>query len=199
MSNIRHLIVTTAAGLWLTACTQAEPATDEGAPQTAQEEAGLASVAMTETAGCMEGPVAQFGRYVGDWNIEDSQLGQDGVWSPGAGARWNFTCLGNGVAIQDFWMPNGGGIGTNLRAYNPETGKWEIAWAVAGQPGFAEITAQLDDADNIVMEYVSPIPNPLRRITFFPPTEEGWNWKLEISQDEGATWLEVYRIKATPR
>ncbi len=27
---------------------------------------------------CMEGPMAQFGRYVGDWNIEDESLAQDG-------------------------------------------------------------------------------------------------------------------------
>jgi hypothetical protein len=48
------------------------------------------------------------------------------------------------------------------------------------------------------MHYVAPIPTPLRKITFFPPDENGWNWKLEFSNDAGATWFEVYRIKATP-
>jgi hypothetical protein len=28
--------------------------------------------------------------------------------------------------------------------------------------------------------------------------ESGWKWKLEFSNDEGETWFEVYRIKATP-
>jgi hypothetical protein len=32
---------------------------------------------------------------------------------------------------------------------------------------------------------------------FFPPDENGWNWKLEFSSDGGESWLEVYRIKAT--
>ena len=46
---------------------------------------------------CMEGPLAQFGRYIGDWNIEDSSLAQDGSgWQDGQGARWIFSCLGNG-------------------------------------------------------------------------------------------------------
>jgi len=45
---------------------------------------------------------------------------------------------------------------------------------------------------------VAPLPSPLRRITFFPPDETGWNWKLEFSQDDGETWTEVYRIRATP-
>ena len=63
----------------------------------------LASVGMDKTEGCMAGPIAQFGRYIGDWNIADETLSrEDGkTWIPGKGARWNFTCLGNGTAIQD--------------------------------------------------------------------------------------------------
>jgi hypothetical protein len=148
---------------------------------------------------CMQGPLAQFGQYIGDWNIEDSQLAQDGSgWQPGQGARWIFTCLGNGTAIQDFWLPANGAIGTNLRTYHPETGTWEIAWAVDKLPGFAHIRAEMNPAGNIVMHYVAPLPTPLRRITFFPADENGWKWQLEISSDEGATWVEVYRITATP-
>jgi hypothetical protein len=150
--------------------------------------------------GCMEGPLEQFGRYIGDWNIEDESLAQDGSgWGPGNGARWIFSCLGNGTAIQDFWVPNGGPVGTNLRTWNTETESWDIAWTIKGIPsGFAHIQANEDEKGNIVMNYKSPIPDPLRKITFFPPDENGWNWKLEFSSDAGETWTEVYRIKATP-
>lgn len=148
---------------------------------------------------CMQGPLAQFGRYIGDWKIEDSQFAQDGSgWNSGPGARWIFSCLGNGTAIQDFWLPPDGSIGTNLRSYNPDTGMWDIAWAINTAPGLAQIAAKQDDAGNIVMHYVAPIPNPLRRITFFPPDDTGWNWQLEMSWDEGENWTEVYRIRATP-
>lgn len=149
--------------------------------------------------GCMEGPMAQFGRYLGDWKIEDSRLSQDGSgWSAGEGARWIFSCLGNGTAIQDFWLPPDGKVGTNLRTYYPETGTWEIAWAITGVPGFSHIRAEQDDNANIVMHYVAPLPTPLRRITFYPPDNTGWDWKLEFSSDNGETWFEVYRIRATP-
>lgn len=147
---------------------------------------------------CMEGPLAQFGRYIGNWSIEDSSLSpQTGQWEAGKGAQWNFVCLG-GMSIQDFWLPADGRVGTNLRTWNEEKGTWDIAWAVTGAPGFTHITAQQDDAGNIVMRYVSPKPDPDRRITFFPPDESGWKWKLEITQDGGENWLEVYRISATP-
>ena len=119
------------------------------------------------TEACMEGPLAQFGQYIGDWKIEDSSLAQDGSgWSEGQGARWIFTCLGN-------------------------------AWSVDQLPGFSHIRAELNEEGNIVMHYVDPRPTPLRRITFFPADESGWKWKLELSNDDGANWFEVYRITAT--
>jgi len=149
-------------------------------------------------AGCKQGPLAQFGQYLGDWRIEDSRLSREtGLWEPGQGARWIFSCLGDGTAIQDFWIPSGGPVGTNLRTYSDETGSWDIAWAIKGVPGFAHIVAKQNVAGEIVMEYRSPVQNPPRRITFYPVDKEGWNWKLEFSFDGGDSWTEVYRIKAT--
>lgn len=157
------------------------------------------SVPVNDGTPCMEGPLEQFGRYLGDWDIEDSRLGDDGSeWLPGAGAKWNFVCIGNGTAVQDFWMPSGGGVGTNLRTYNAETESWDIAWTFTGMAGFAHIQAAENESGHIVMHYKSPLPDPLRRITFFPPDQTGWSWKLEVSSDEGNSWTEVYRIAATP-
>ena len=151
------------------------------------------------TEACMQGPMAQFGQYIGDWKIEDSQLAQDGSsWSEGNGARWIFTCFGNGTAIQDFWLPANGNIGTNLRTYNADTESWEIAWTVDKLPGFTHIRAQQNDDGEIVMHYVSPTQTPMRRIIFFPVDASGWKWALEFSNDAGETWFEVYRITATP-
>lgn len=158
------------------------------------------SVPIGTREACMDGPLAQFGQYIGDWDIEDSQLSPDGKeWTAGAGARWNFICLGDGTAIQDFWIPNDGPVGTNLRTWNTATESWDIAWAIKGLPGFAHIQAKMDESGNVVMHYKSPLPNPLRQITFFPADSNGWHWKLEVSSDEGANWTEVYRIEATRR
>ena len=161
---------------------QAEPSVPTGSPED-----------------CMSGPMAQFGRYIGNWKIEDSQLSRDGTsWAPANADRWNFVCIGNGTAIQDFWLPDNGTVGTNLRTWNPDTASWDIAWAVTGLPGFAHITASMQEDGRIVMYYKNPVPNPLRRITFYPPDEHGWRWTQEWSTDDGETWFEVYRIKATP-
>lgn len=153
-------------------------------------------VIMDENAGCLSGPIEQFGRYLGNWDIRDQQLNQDGTWTEQPGAKWNFMCVGNGIAVQDFWMPNNGGMGTNLRIHDAETGKWDIAWTSTGAPGFSHITAEELENGNILMHYVNPIETP-RRITFFPPTKDAWNWHQEMSFDGGATWTIVYKIEAT--
>jgi len=149
-------------------------------------------------AACMDGPLAQFGRYIGNWDIADSQLSEDGTeWTDGEGAQWNFVCIGNGTAVQDFWMPANGAVGTNLRIYNTVTENWDIAWAIKGLPGFAYIQATQNADGDVIMHYKTPVPTPLRRITFFTPDEGGWNWTMEYSTDKGETWFEVYRIRAT--
>lgn len=148
---------------------------------------------------CMEGPMAEFGRYVGDWTITDVGLKPDGsAWEPGPGARWVFKCIGDGTAVQDFWMPNNGGYGTNLRTYNPDTGAWEIVWATKGLNGLMHIAASLDDDGNVVMDILKPEQPQPRRIIFFAPDDGGWSWVQQWSFDDRETWVDVYRIRATP-
>jgi len=153
----------------------------------------------TDKSNCMKGNVAQFGRYIGDWKITDETLAKDGSgWGPGTGARWIFACVGPGLAIQDYWMPNAGGFGTNLRTYNPDTDRWEIVWAAGRLNGLMHISAKQNDAGDIVMDIVKPVQDPPRRIIFFAPDESGWNWVQQWSFDNGETWTDVYRIRATP-
>lgn len=162
-------------------------------------QAGEAPVLLGGKGACMQGPVAQFGRYIGDWKIEDESFAKDGSgWSPGNGARWIFSCVGDGVAVQDFWMPTGGGFGTNLRTYNPDTESWEIVWTADKLNGLSHISAQQNNDGNIVMDILKPVPDPPRRIIFFAPDENGWHWSMQMSFDAGETWTDVYRIEATP-
>ncbi len=171
---------------------------------TADAEGDLSAVLMGQSEGCMTGPMAQFGRYIGDWDIVDQGLQPDGkTWKPGNGARWNFTCVGDGIAVQDFWMPNRAedspppGVGTNLRIYDPKTEQWDIAWTATSTPGLAHIRAKQNQDGNIIMHWVSPEQTPPRRITFFEPCGDSWDWLLEMSFDEGESWRAVYKIKAS--
>lgn len=159
----------------------------------------LATHVIAEDNACQQGPLAQFGRYVGDWKITDQQLAQDGSgWTPGAGARWVFKCVGDGKVVQDYWMPNEGGWGTNLRTYNADTRKWEIVWAAATQNGLMHISAAVQDDGSIKMDVLKPEQSPPRRIRFMTPDDSGWDWVMEMLFDGNENWTAVYKIRATP-
>ncbi|MBT5765599.1 MAG: hypothetical protein HOI58_01955 [Kordiimonadaceae bacterium] len=63
------------------------------------------ATAMNKVEGCMNGPVNEFGQYIGDWNILERRLGQDGEWtatnSP-AMARINAVKQDNGSIIMHY-------------------------------------------------------------------------------------------------
>jgi len=167
----------------------------------------LDDLLLDHPSACLNGQVAQFGRYVGDWDIAQQTVSADGkTWTKGNGARWKFVCIGGGKAVQDYWIPNHpngdaflAGFGSNFRVYDPQNDKWDTVWAGPGGPSFTHISGRQNAEGNIVMHWVSPVQDPRRRITFFAPTADGWNWLLEMSYDEGATWQSVYKIEATKR
>ena len=148
---------------------------------------------------CLDGPMEQFGRYVGDWKITDQNFARDGSgWTPGKGARWIFKCIGDGTAVQDYWKPNDGGWGTNLRTYNPDAEKWEIVWAATGLKGLMHIEAKQAEDGSVIMDVLKPKPDQPRRIIFYPPDEEGWSWQQEWWFEQSQAWVPVYKIRATP-
>lgn len=167
----------------------------------------LTDLLLDHKAACLNGPVRQFGRYVGDWTITEQVAYGDGkTWRPGNGARWKFTCVGGGKAVQDYWIPNGDdgnphltGFGSNFRIYNPQNNSWDITWAGPAIPSFTHMRAREDTDGNMVLNWISPEQDPMRRVTFFAPDPTGWDWLLEISYDGGNTWTPVYKIRATPR
>ncbi len=62
-----------------------------------------------------------------------------------------------------------------------------------------QIEATQQDDGSVLMNILSPTQTPPRRIRFFPPDDTGWNWVQQLSLDDGKTWVDVYRIRATTR
>jgi len=146
---------------------------------------------------------AQFGQLVGQWTIRDENRQPDGSWVEGAGAEWNWYYVLDGYAVQDDWIapipnaPDGGPsmqYGTNLRIYNPQAQQWEMAWTSSTGPSIATFTAT-QEGDSLVMLGIFAAGRP-NRITFFDITENTFEWKLEIQQ-QNESWQEMYRIHGT--
>ena len=148
---------------------------------------------------------AQFGRLVGDWDIRDESLQQDGTWKAGNGARWTWRAILNGGAIQDDWIapapdveaPNGRRMyGTNIRIYNAKEARWEMAWA-SNPGGKIDTFHATADGDDMVMR--GEFAGADTRITFFDIKADAFSWKMEQRKDAETPWQEVYRIFGTRR
>lgn len=141
----------------------------------------------------------QFASLLGSWEIDDYQLGADGNWQAGAGANWHWYTILDGFAIQDDWvapiLDAQGKItryqhGTNIRTYNPQKKRWEMAWI--SNTGQQVDTFTATKVDNTIV--MSGVFNGRdAKITFYDLKQDSFQWKLEFKSDKGE-WSEVYRI-----
>jgi len=140
-------------------------------------------------------------QLLGHWQISDQSLDANGDWQPGPVADWHFYPILNGHAIQDDWISppaseaepaNGRQYGTNIRIYNPQQQRWELAWAsVKGQQ--IDTFEATEQQGRIVM--TGEFNGRSSRITFFAITAASFHWKLEFENPEDSSWQEVYRIQ----
>ncbi len=151
--------------------------------------------------------LAHMENMIGRWAIEDWALGQDGEWAPGVGADWDFYYTLDGYAIEDIWVqpPRSVAVddetkrtvGVNLRKYDPVAKKWVMAWLTKGAGDVQTFSATSDDQQLVMLEDKQNAQGSIRRITFYNMVGPTFDWRMEISRDEGETWNEVYRIKGT--
>jgi hypothetical protein len=138
---------------------------------------------------------------IGEWAITTETRQQDGTWADSDPARWNFYFILDGHAIQDDWIDLGAPLGdppvpqrgTNIRVYDPAEGRWEMAWIANNTRSMSTYTATNEADGSVVMRDLWGVPS-MRRITFFDMREDRFEWKLEITPDQGETWTEVFRI-----
>lgn len=153
----------------------------------------------------------QFGQFAGRWAITDETLQPDGTWKAGpVKSEWDWHYILDGYAIQDDWISPVPGValpekqeirqyGTNLRIYNPKEKRWDLAWLANTGMKIDAWRAHYEDGKIIMDTDVKRVTkdNPegySQRITFYDIQKKTFEWKIEFSKDDGATWAEVYRI-----
>jgi hypothetical protein len=147
---------------------------------------------------------AQFAFLVGQWDCTTRSMKADGSGEVEGQATWTGYWILDGWAIQDDWesaRPDGGVFrGTNIRSFNPQTGKWDNRWLASGTLQWKYFEAE-KVGDSMVMiggegrdaggrEFVD-------RNVFYEIGPDSWKWRKDRSFDGGATWVEgVAHIEA---
>ena len=150
---------------------------------------------------------AQFGFLVGEWSCETRFMNPAGEYSTGH-ATWTGRWILDGWAIQDDWVtrrPDGNEFrGTNIRSYNPQSGKWDNRWISQGSLQWKYFESS-QNGDTMVMiggEGTDARGEFIDRNTFYEITEDAWRWRKDRSWDGGETWFEgigfIEASRATP-
>lgn len=165
--------------------------------------AGIASAHQAPAAGfgrlSPDAPpeTAQFGFLVGEWSCETRAMRPDGSLQDGPGATWTGYYVLGGWAIQDDWTsvgPDGKPFrGTNVRSFNPKSGKWDNRWLPSGSLQWKYFEAE-QVGDTMVMTGGEGADSQGRRFvdrnTFYEIGERAWRWRKDRSFDGGETWIE---------
>lgn len=147
--------------------------------------------------------MAGFEFALGEWNYITKEKREDGSYRDWPVAYWKFWYILGTQNVQDEFIqptPDGDEIrGTCIRAYDSQTSKWVCRGVGTSNDQWSDYEA-IDHGHSIVMSGVSPqIPNAVERVTFHDYKENSWRRDLDISFDEGETWLEKIAIVEATR
>ena len=139
---------------------------------------------------------AQFAFIIGGWDIKSRFMKPDGIGYGEGTATWTGYFILDGWAIQDDWisdLPDGKqGRGTNIRSFNPRTGKWDNRWLSAGslQWKYFEATKEGDTMVMIGGKGEDARGSFIDRNVFHDIKADSWHWRKDRSWDGGKTWTE---------
>lgn len=153
-----------------------------------------------------------WGRLAGVWQCTN-YANVNGQWVGGWPATWAWRYILDGFAVQDTWMqkaedapptnaaPHRDFAGTNLRIFDRSSGKWDVVWMHNGQIAGGSGTASshleaVSTPEEIIMTPVGGVnqAGQMTRVVFYNMTDNSFEWKSDISQDEGVTWTTQFKI-----
>jgi hypothetical protein len=144
------------------------------------------------------GKMDLYGRFVGSWDLDVTQIADDGSERRRKG-EWHFGWALEGRAVQDVWIvPSRGELrrgdaaanvnsyGTTLRVYDPRIDAWQIQWTDPVTQNFLGMIGREQGRD--IVQLGTRPDGHLVRWKFSEITPNSFRWTGEISDDAGANW-----------
>jgi len=144
------------------------------------------------------GKMDLYGRFVGSWDLDVTQIAEDGRTRRRKG-EWHFGWALEGRAVQDVWIvpPRGelrhgdavanlNSYGSTLRVYDPRIDAWQIQWTDPVAQNYLTMIGRAQ-GDDIVQLGTRP-DGDLLRWSFSEIMPNSFLWRGEISADDGVSW-----------
>jgi hypothetical protein len=133
-----------------------------------------------------------FGRFVGTWDGEYTELSKDGKVSRSSG-EWVFGWVMDGRAIQDLFVIHPSAarseryMGTTLRYFDTKSGTWTVTFIDPENDAIETLTGGAVGADRIVLLSANA-DGKQRRWSLVDIRPDSWIFLDEASPDGGKTW-----------
>ena len=145
--------------------------------------------------GPVDADVELFGRFVGAWTFDGTDIAEDGTEMEYRG-RWDFGYVLGGRAVQDVLYCEGVEHGTTVRIPRGD-GSWDVVWITPVQRAVRQLVGRAE-GERIVITGVSG--ERQLRWTFNDITPDSFVWRGEQSTDGGDSFrlAEEMRLRRVP-
>jgi hypothetical protein len=158
-------------------------------------------------APCGEAPARAFDFWVGDWNIRQQILREDGTYVE-LPAKTSVSVVLDGCALIEYWE---GKVeffwermekpelmkAISIRAYEPRTMKWYIHWMDTRSRHFDTpyVGDFTDGRGEFYREWTTPEGTRIGRIAFSNVPPDSVSWNLAVSSDERKSWTTMWMME----
>ena len=147
----------------------------------------------------------EFDFWIGEWNVVNKRLTEEGWAEMGRAAAKVYPILG-GCALVEHWRGTAWGnktIGFSVRNFDPETGKWFLllSWPGQNRPGFGTLEGTFTHGrGEFFRERETPEgETSLTRYSFSDTKPDALRWDAAESKDGGGNWQTYWIMEFSRR
>lgn len=156
---------------------------------------------------CGEAPARAFDFWVGDWNIRQQILREDGTYLD-LPAKTSVSAALDGCVLVEYWE---GEVqffwekmekpepmkAISVRAYDPRTKKWYIHWMDTRSRHFDTpyVGDFAEDRGEFYREWMTPEGTRVGRVAFSNVSTNSLSWSLAVSSDGRRSWTTVWMME----
>ncbi len=157
---------------------------------------GEKGIAAESWSACPAPEARQFDFWVGEWDVVNRRLTDDGKWFEAGTATTRVYSILDGCAIVEHWRGNLGERsikGFSIRAYDPSAEKWNLLlnWPGKDRPSFGLLSGAFrhERGEFFTQGKDREGNDQLVRYTFSDSSPSSMRWDAAYSKDEGRTWF----------
>ena len=155
----------------------------------------LLPAGMTAQEACRDPQYREFDFWIGEWDIANLQLQDDGAWADVGTATNRVFPVAGGCGIVELWDGYLGDShirGFSVRTYNSDTQTWQLLlnWPQQNQAGFSDLEGVFTHGrGDFTSLFASSDGTPgMIRYTFADIGHDRFRWNDGTSTDDGQTW-----------